>query len=268
MDQIFTDIDDYSAPEALPPLIGNEDDHCGVYMKGVTVKRRQYHKVTRSKITPASRQQVLLDLAKQNWTEVTLVDNVNSKAEAFHGIVNTILDKHCPYVTYKTREDKPNFVDPTLDKLMNVRDRHFKTRGRSKSWKFFNKLCQKMLRQRIRGYFHKKHQQASSSQAWWKVIKEMEGKFQDRTSKFHLIDDTWVTTDKLVEILNEYFVKVGGERDLQSKPETQCQPLCETSIGEVKQLLRKLDTSKSTNSKDFPTFGQQVSYRRHMHTSN
>ena len=111
-----------------------------------------------------------------------------------------------------------------------------------------------MLRQRIRGYFHTKQQQASSSQAWWKVIKEMEGKFQDRTSKFHLIDDTWVTTDKLVEILNEYFVKVGGERDLQSKPETQCQPLCETSIGEVKQLLRKLDTSKSTNSEDFPTW--------------
>ena len=34
LDQIITDSDS----KRLPPLIGNEDDHCAVYMKSVTVK--------------------------------------------------------------------------------------------------------------------------------------------------------------------------------------------------------------------------------------
>ena len=254
LDQIITDIDGYTAPEALPPLIGNEDDHCAVYMKSVTVKRRQYHRIRRRKITPASRQQVLLDLAKQDWSEVTAAGSVDTKAEIFHETVTNILDRHCPYVTYKTRQDKPNYIDPTLDKLMNARDRHFKTRGRSKSWKFLSKLCQKMLRKRIRGYFQTKQQNASSSHAWWTVIKEMEGNCQDQQPNFHLIDDTWVTTEKLVTILNKHFVRVGGDRDAANRPETLFQPLCELSIGEVKQLINKLDTSKSTNSDDFPTW--------------
>ena len=40
LDQIITDtcIDGYTAPEALPPLIGNEDDHRAIYMKSVTMK--------------------------------------------------------------------------------------------------------------------------------------------------------------------------------------------------------------------------------------
>lgn len=90
------------------------------------------HKVTRRRATLASRQLVLLELAEQFWSEVTNVGNGDAKAEVFHQTVNTILDKHCPYVTYKTQEDKPNFVDPTLDKLIILCDRHFKTRGWSK----------------------------------------------------------------------------------------------------------------------------------------
>lgn len=184
LDQIVTDIDSYTNPEALPPLIGNEDDHCAVYMQGVKVKRHPQHHVTRRRITPSSRQQVLLDLAKQDWSDVFIADDVNTKTEVFHNSVNAILNQHCPYVTYKTREDKPNFVDPTLDKLMNIRDRHFKTRGRSKAWKFFNKLCQKMLRKKIRTYFYSNNRAPHPQKLGGKLSKRWKGNHKNVQQSF------------------------------------------------------------------------------------
>ena len=97
LNQIITDIDNYAAPEALTPLIGNEDDHCAVYMKSVSVKRCQYNRIRWRNTTPASRQQVLLDLAKQDWAKVSAAGSADTKTESFHETVTNILDRHCPY---------------------------------------------------------------------------------------------------------------------------------------------------------------------------
>lgn len=69
--------------------------------------------------------------------------------------------------------------------------------------------------------------------------------------KFHVKDDTWVTTEKLIDILNAYFVNIGGILNIKNEPKTKHKPLSEISIErEVKQISRNLETSKSTNGND------------------
>ena len=252
LDQILSDVDQYDKPVELPPLLGNENDHCGIFVGSVRVKRFEYVKVTQRNITASTKHQVLLDIAKQDWSDVYNSPCVNSKTEQLNNIVTDILDKHCPLVTRKRRADKPQYINSTLDKLMKARDRARKER--KKSWKFLSQLCKSLLRKRKRQYIDNKLNHASSSKTWWKSIKQIEGKTADTVNDFHRIDNRWVKTSELVGILNDYFISVGGKRDMSERPELTPAPLSDVSIGEVKYLMRKLDTSKATNCEDFPAW--------------
>ena len=46
LDQILTDVDDYRSPSCLPPLLGNETDHCCVHLPG--------QNITKHKLTPSA----------------------------------------------------------------------------------------------------------------------------------------------------------------------------------------------------------------------
>ena len=250
LDQIITDIDQYPKPIKLPPLVGNEEDHCGILMGSTKIKRYEYVKITRRNVTAGSKQQVLLNLAKQDWSKVLASPCVDSKTETMNSIIINILDKYCPLKTYKTRADKPGYINSTLDKLMKARDRARK--DGKKSWKYLSQLCKVMLRNCKKQYVNRKLNQASTSKTWWKSIKQIEGKATETVNDFHLIDDTWVSTEKLVDILGSHFVQVGGQRDASKTPHVAQEPLSDISIGEVKHLMRNLDVTKSTNSDDFP----------------
>ena len=70
LDQILSDVDQYDKPVELPPLLGNENDHCGILVGIVPVKRFEYVNVTQRNITASAKPQVLLDIAKQDWSDV------------------------------------------------------------------------------------------------------------------------------------------------------------------------------------------------------
>lgn len=104
------------------------------------------------------------------------------------------------------------------------------------------------------GYYHDATyaiNQAKSASEWWK---DLEGKHQNTASSYHLIDNKWANTSELINLLNEYFVSVGGDRSVYRKPATYPLRLEPTSIGEVKQLLKHFNTKKATNSENFPTW--------------
>ena len=145
-DQIVTDLYQYPRPVPLPSLAGNEEDHCGIFMGSTMIKRYEYTKMTKRDIIPGGRQQVLLDLAKQDWSVVYDAPDIDTKSQALHTTITDIINRYCPYKTYKTRADKPEYVNSTLDKLMKARDRA-KKHGKN-SWKYLSQLCQSMLRKR------------------------------------------------------------------------------------------------------------------------
>ena len=68
------------------------------------------------------------------------------------------------------------------------------------------------------------------------------------------IDGNWLYPSQFVENLNQYFSSVGGEEILSSVNIPEATLDYEFSIGEVKQLLKKINTSKSTHSEDYPSW--------------
>ena len=112
-DHILTDIDEYPSAVKLPPLVGNENDHCSIYLGSIFVRKRHYTVVTKRVITPASRQSVLIDIAKQDWKDVLSAPCADTKTDALNQIIVTILDNHCPLKKFKTRADKPNYITPS-----------------------------------------------------------------------------------------------------------------------------------------------------------
>ena len=120
LDQIVTDLYQYPTPVPLPSLAGNEEDHCGISMGSTMIKRYEYTKMTKRDITPGGRQQVLLDLAKQDWSVVYDAPDVDTKSQALHTTITDKINRYCPY---KTRANKPEYVNSTLDKLMKARHR-------------------------------------------------------------------------------------------------------------------------------------------------
>ena len=258
LDQILTDIDEYPSAVKLPPLVGNENDHCGIYLGSIFVRKRHYTVVTKRVITPASRQSVLIDIAKQDWKDVLSAPCADTKTDALNQIIVTILDNHCPLKKFKTRADKPNYITPAIDKIRKARDRAYNKNY--KTWKFFSNLSKKMLARRKRDYVNNKLNAAITSKAWWKSVKAVEGRLPDQPSEYHLIDGQWVNTSQLVELLNDYFINVGGTRDLTQIPDIGAENLEPISIGEVKALLRTINTSKCTNSDDWPAWVSKASH--------
>ena len=69
-----------------------------------------------------------------------------------------------------------------------------------------------------------------------------------------MIDNEWIITTELVRKLNDYFVTVGGERYETKRPPITKTALQTVSIGHVKRFLYRIDTTKSNNSEDFPSW--------------
>lgn len=81
VDQMLTDIAEPAKPVKLPPLVGNEKDNCGVLLSSTAFKRHEFVSVTQRQLTPNSKQLVLTDIAKQNWSEVNYAPCVNNFGE-------------------------------------------------------------------------------------------------------------------------------------------------------------------------------------------
>jgi hypothetical protein len=234
LDQILTNIDRPITPVKLPPLVGNEDDHCGIFMGSMCIQRYNYIKVTQRKITPSSKLKVLANIAGQCWTEVLTALCVDTKVEALNHTVTSIIDRHCPYYTFKTREDRLHPLSPTILKLMRARDRAF--RYQKRSWKFLSVLVRRLLRNSKVDYVKSKLNQAATAKQWWKSIKQIENVRSPPVREYHMIDSKWRTTKEFVALLNNYFASVGGEREKKYPPAKPFK-LEHVSVAKVKQYL-------------------------------
>lgn len=62
----MTDIDEYPAATKLPPLVGNENGHCAIYLDSISVNKHHYTAVAKRVVTLASQQGILIDVANQD----------------------------------------------------------------------------------------------------------------------------------------------------------------------------------------------------------
>ena len=72
-----------------------------------------------------------------------------------------------------------------------------------------------------------------------------------------MVDGKFITSEEFASGINKYFVCVGGQPlpvSVTSPSNNNATPLQQLSVGKIKLLIKKLDTTKSTNSSDYPTW--------------
>ena len=259
LDQILTDVDQYQPAEELPPLIQNEQDPCCIYLPGKNIAKHQYRETYVRHISAESKTQVLIDIAKQDWGNVINCLSVDEMVGNYYDTIESILNKHCPFRRKKLRVDNSFTLTPLISKLIKARDREYRQRKKSIKWKFFSKMIQRLIIKAKRSYASQKLNKAVASKAWWKEIDKIDGKHQKKTAEKFMVDGSWLNAAEFSERLNTFFSQVGGNREnifssCANFP-TALQPV---SIGEVKHLLKKLNTGKATHGNDIPTWVSKV----------
>ena len=97
LDNIYSSIPEYTKlhPQKLPPLVGNEQDHCCIFMPPEAVYERN------------SKQQLVEALYAVDWQCVYNESDVNGKAEVFQSMVPSIVNNVRPIKRKRVREDDP-----------------------------------------------------------------------------------------------------------------------------------------------------------------
>ena len=255
LDQILTDIEHYEQALCLPPLSGNERDHCCIHLPGQNIIKQKYKEVFCRQWNIQRKTDVLLDIARQDWAQVIDISDLDDMVEQYHTTINNILDEHCPKKRKKVRVDNSFFMSPLIEKIKKARDRAHKNHKKSPVWLFLSKLMKRLVRKAKRKSVSEKLNNAVASRTWWKEIDRIDGKFSDVVPNYHLLNDKWLSTSELTDELNQYFSNIGGSRDdMMSSCRNFPKALSPLSYGEVKLLLKQINSSKATYHNDTPAW--------------
>ena len=95
--------------------------------------------------------------------------------------------------------------------------------------------------------------QASQRDGWWKYAKFIAGNNKQVKPDRYFVDNQWQSIETFNNNINTYFTTIGGPRQPVDCRLTTTSNR-EVSIGEVKYALKQINTHKSTNQHDFPSF--------------
>ena len=255
LDLILTDIAEYSPATKLAPIADN--DHCCLLLNGVPPKTRKYQRVVRRMVNEHSKRALYQAVALESWSGVLEAQTVDGKVEALHKTIEHILDTHCPKRSVKQRQNKPQWITGSVIKTSRAKNKAYN--NDHKSWKALNALSQRMLRSSKRKFVSEHLNKDQNTKQWWETLNQLTHKTSNQNNNNRLlIDGEFLTTQDFTNNINDYYLTVGGEaipqNDLEIRSLHDSHPLDLLSIGEVKRLIRKLDTTKSTSSEDFPTW--------------
>jgi hypothetical protein len=192
----------------------------------------KYKTVLRRKLKEVARQNIEIDIAREEWSCVIEAETTDEKVDHLHETVNCILDKHCPLKSVKIRKDSPPWITDAIRKALKARDKAYK-KGCA-SYRFLRCLTTRMIRTQKQQYVKSQLNNCTSSKTWWKNIKKFESNSGESYRSKYFIDDKWMDCNQLAKNLNEYFISVGGSETFEQPviPDTGTS-ISPPSIGEV-----------------------------------
>lgn len=258
LDLIFTDIPEYikSGCNSLPPILTN--DHVAIHVSSTNrIHTPKYRTIKKRIVTPASKVAVTAELCSHNWENLYAARTADEKVYILHNDINSILDKHCPYRSVRVPQGKPVITTPLIRKLSRAKKRaHSKN---SPSWKAISKVLSIKLKEQLANQTSDNVNNAiHGSKNWWMNVKDLIGE-SPQVSFCPLIsmNNRWLNMTQFVNELNSYYLSdhdsyIPDFPDMHV-PETVAS-CYQTNEMAVYALLSKLNTSKSTNTEDFPTW--------------
>lgn len=108
---------------------------------------------------------------------------VHNQTEALHNTVNSILDRHCPLIPTKVREDSPPWMTPTIIKLVQAREKAHK-KG-CKTWKVLRALVrQRKIISSKRKFVNESLNQNADTKIWVSTVKCLTNKNEFNTQSY------------------------------------------------------------------------------------
>ena len=253
LDLVLTNITEYQLATELSPICNN--DHCCILLKARKAKKTPKYVRKKSRlITPERKNRVLCDLARETWNSVLAASNVHAKVEELHRIVNKILDRHCPFRLRKIRRDKPAWMTASLAKLITKRDKAYKNKSMTK-WRNLRCIAQRRVRASKQAFIKQKLNSNQNTRDWWATLKNITQPNQSSSVETAtVVEGRPMSSETFCDKLNDYYISVGGEYEKPMDIPQSSSSLQPLSIGEIKLLLGKLNTTKSTSTEDFPTW--------------
>ena len=261
LDLVFTDIPEYISSGCIqrPPILCN--DHCAIEIPSVNrLPTSKYTTIKKRAITPLAKLLLSTALNHETWDNLYQTSDVNEKVTIIHEKIYALLDKHCPMRSVRATNGKPSLSTPLIEKIKRAKLRVHHNKNRD-SKLYFSKLLADLQKKELRKQTDVKVNQAvTGSRAWWLNVKKLTGdhKPSSNTSPLINMDDKWVTIDSFVENLNNFFLQSHDTATINFPeiPE-RSDDIPEVEEQHVYHLLTKIDTHKSTNSRDFPAWISQ-----------
>ena len=214
-------------------------------------------------VTQKAKVLITQELCQQSWTEVYKTTNLEQKVELFHNKIKDIFNKHCPVRNVKVKMGKTHLENPVTIKPRRLKDKLYKNDHSHKSWKMIGNILTSEYRELQRTFARNNiNKVAKGSKNWWKGVKSI----TDSTStdpkshkSKHFIDGKWLSDEDFVEKQHDYFQSLANPTSSKTtnptiQSDSSRMSTTTASIAEVYHLLRRIDTSKATNSNDFPSW--------------
>ena len=258
LDLIFTDIPEYikSGCSSLPPILTN--DHVAIHISSVNrIPAPGYLTIRKRNVTPATKVAITTELCSHNWDNLYAANTADEKVDILHHVINSILDKHCPYRSIRVPQGKPVLTTPLIRKLSRAKKRAH--RKNKPTWKAISKLLSIKLKEQLATQTSDNvNNVVRGSKNWWKNVKDLIGESPQVSScPLISINDRWLNMLQFVNDLNSYYL-ADHESYIPDFPDMHVtdtvSSLYQTNEMAVFALLSKLDTSKSTSTEDFPTW--------------
>ena len=114
-----------------------------------------------------------------------------------------------------------------------------------------------------RYYDQKLNNLKAGSGNWWKSVKSLDNNANTKTQKYYNIDGKLSSPQQLVNQLHDYYVNISdASAGNRMTPHTSAwlPTTNEVSIGQVKLVLKNLNSQKANHSDDYPSWITKLCY--------
>ena len=259
LDLVYTDITEYSEDPhktcQSEPNVGRSD-HSSIEISTSFSPKPKYETIQRRVVTEKSKIEVTNKLHLQNWDAVLNTSDPNDKASLFQQTVANIVDEHCPVRSIRVPVGKTPITTPLITKLRRAKKSAF--RKKCPSWKFLSALFKSKLQelQQTRAVDNI-NSIAKGSKAWWNGVKEVTGERKtDNNTEYVNVDNSWLTSQEFCDQINNHYLSLGEGTtlDFPNLPLSEPDHVYNLDELQIYNLLRKINTKKSTHSLDFPSW--------------
>ena len=283
LDPIITTLSEfYQDPVTKPPIQNDKDkagkpsDHLVVLMEpisnSVNCPSRQYRTVTFRPLTESGIAAMGKWLSKETWIGLYSSSDTNEKAELLQTTLLQKLNEFFPLKTMRLSDDDQPWFSAKLKKLDRKLKREFFKNHKSKKWKFYSEIFEKMCTEEKEAYYENIVEDLKTGKPgeWYSKVKRMTGKSQCWSDNIVVEELTGLTDKEQAEKIAEHYAEIGNSFE-PVKPENFDEKYLRLPYNlkfepeKIKKIILGMNKKAATVRDDIPmklihTFAEELSY--------